>query len=234
MIIVGKNAVAEAIKAGRKIEEVYIQENTNKELLVEVQKRQLKTRLMAKQELQQLLPRHHQGIGAKVEDYVYMDLEDAIKKDKSNKVFVMLDGLEDPHNLGAILRSADAFGVDGIIVPKNRSVGITDTVVKVSTGAIEYVDIIQVTNLHQTLRTLKERGFWVVGTDMDTQDTIHDFHVDTDLCIVIGSEGKGMSRLIRDNCDYIVKIPMEGHVNSLNASVSCALVLYEVMRRRGK
>ena len=126
-----------------------------------------------------------------------------------------------------------AFGVDGIILPKNRSVQLNNTVAKVSTGSIEYVDVIGVTNLNQTIKKLKDNGFWVVGTDAETDQTISDINIDTDLCIVIGSEGKGISRLVKENCDYTVKIPMVGHVNSLNASVSAALVIYEVFRRRG-
>jgi len=128
----------------------------------------------------------------------------------------------------------DASAVDGVIIPSKRSVGLTSTVAKVSTGAIEHVNVIQVTNLHRTIVKLKEHGFWVVGTDMNTDQTIHDIQVDTDLVIVIGNEGSGMSRLIRDNCDYIVHIPMSGSVNSLNASVSAAITLYEVFRRRGE
>mgnify|MGYP003890276753 FL=1 len=145
----------------------------------------------------------------------------------------MLDSLEDPHNLGAILRSADAFGVDAIIIPKHRSVGLNATVAKVSTGSIEHVDVVEVTNLTNTIKTLKDQGFWVVGTDADTDQTIHEINVDTNLCIVIGSEGKGISRLVKENCDYVVKIPMSGHVNSLNASVSAALVIYEVFHKKG-
>lgn len=234
MIIVGKNTVKEAIKAGRKIHELYIQKGTNQVMIDLAKKASIPYTMHDKQGMNDLLQRNHQGIGAKVENYAYITLEQALAKPKKNRLFVMLDGLEDPHNLGAILRSADAFLVDGIIVPKNRSVQLSATVGKVSTGAVEYVDVIQVTNLHQTIRTLKDRGFWVAGADMEGNQTIEQFDVESDLCIVIGSEGKGISRLVREHCDYLVSIPMYGHVNSLNASVSCALVLYEVNRRRGK
>lgn len=234
MIITGKNTIMEAIHVGRTIHEIYIQDHTNRDILKLARENNIPFTFMNKQTMNETLPPNHQGVGAKVEDYSYLTLEEALAKPKNQKVFVMLDGLEDPHNLGAILRSADAFNVDGIIIPKKRSVQLTTTVAKVSTGAIEHVDVISVTNLHQTILTLKEHGFWVVGTDMKTNETIHDIQVDTDLCIVIGSEGRGMSRLIRDHCDYIVKIPMQGHVNSLNASVSTALVLYEVFRRKGE
>lgn len=233
IIIHGKNTVLEAVKSGRKVFEIYVLKGTNKDVLHEVYKQNIKVLEYDKQKINNLLPRQNQGIGAKVADYGYVELEDAINKEKENKVFVMLDGLEDPHNLGAILRSSDAFDIDGIIIPKNRSVQLNSTVAKVSTGAIEYVDVIGVTNLNQTIKKLKDNGFWVIGTDADTEKTIHDIDVDTDICIVIGSEGKGMSRLVKQNCDYVVKIPMNGHVNSLNASVSAALVLYEVFRRKG-
>ncbi|QMS85349.1 23S rRNA (guanosine(2251)-2'-O)-methyltransferase RlmB [Candidatus Xianfuyuplasma coldseepsis] len=233
-IITGKNTIMEAIRVGRTVYEIYIQDHTNREILKLARENNIPFTFMNKQTINETLPPNHQGVGAKIEDYTYLTLEEALAKPKNQKVFVMLDGLEDPHNLGAILRSADAFNVDGIIIPKKRSVQLTTAVAKVSTGAIEHVDVISVTNLHQTILTLKENGFWVVGTDMNTNETIHDIQVETDLCIVIGSEGRGMSRLIRDHCDYIVKIPMNGHVNSLNASVSAALVLYEVFRRKGE
>ncbi len=233
-IITGKNTVVEAVKSKRKIFELYVLKGTNKDVLFEARKHDIKIVEMDKQKINNLLHKNNQGIGAKVADYEFISLEDALAKPKENKVFVMLDQLEDPHNLGAILRSSDAFGVDGIIIPKNRSVQLTASVAKVSTGAIEHVDVIGVTNLNQTIKKLKKNGFWVVGTDADTEKTIHDIDVDTNLCLVIGSEGKGMARMVRENCDYTVKIPMIGHVNSLNASVSAGLVIYEVFRRRGE
>jgi 23S rRNA (guanosine2251-2'-O)-methyltransferase len=226
--------VIEAIKSGRNVEEIYLQEHTNKDIVPLASDNKIKYIWMSKQDISKILDKGHQGVGAKVADYDYVELEEALAKDKPFKVFLMLDGLQDPHNLGAVLRSCDAFAVDGVIIPKNRSIGLNATVAKVSTGAIEHVDVIQVTNLHQTIRKLKEHGFWVVGTDMDTHQTIHDIRVDSDLVVIIGSEGTGMSRLVRDNCDYIVKIPMSGHVNSLNASVSAAITLYEIYRRRGE
>ena len=224
----------EAIKTKRKIHELYIQKGTNKEVFSFVNDKSIKIVELEKQKMNEVCMNNHQGIGAKIDDYKYLSLEDALAKPKENKVFVMLDQLEDPHNLGAILRSADAFQIDGIIIPKNRSVQLTATVAKVSTGAIEHVDVISVTNLTQTIKTLKEHGFWVAGTAMDTEKTIHDINVDTDLCIVIGNEGKGISRLVKQNCDYVVKIPMGGHMNSLNASVSTGIVLYEVFRKKGE
>ena len=233
IVITGKNTVTEAIKVGRKIQEIYVLRGSNKDVVSLASKKRIKVKELDKQQIQKLLPKNNQGVGALVEEYKYKTLDQVIKKEKDNKVFVMLDQLEDPHNLGAILRSADAFGVDAIIIPKNRSVKLNATVAKVSTGAIEHVDVVEVTNLTNTLKELKDNGFWAVGTDADTNQTIHDINVDTNLVIVIGSEGKGISRLVKQNCDYVVKIPMVGHVNSLNASVSAALVIYEVFHKKG-
>lgn len=232
-IITGKNTVYEAISSGRKIFELYVLTGTCVGLCATAKNDGVVVLEYDKQRLNEILPLNHQGIGAKVADYNTITLQEALDKPKENKLYVMLDSLEDPHNLGAILRSSDAFGVDGIILPKNRSVQLNNTVAKVSTGSIEYVDVIGVTNLNQTIKKLKDSGFWIVGTDAETDQTISDINIDTNLCIVIGSEGKGMSRLVKENCDYTVKIPMVGHVNSLNASVSAALVIYEVFRRRG-
>lgn len=233
IIITGKNTVKEAIKTNRKIYELYVQKGTNKDVLFLAYKdNKIKIVELDKQKINNLLPGKHQGIGAKVEEYTYTPLEKVLGKKKKNKLFIMLDGLEDPHNLGAILRSADAFGVDAIITPKNRSVKLTATVAKVSTGAIEHVDVVEVTNLNQTIKKLKDDGFWIVGTDAETDMTLKEVDVDTNLCIVIGSEGKGISRLVKENCDYTVKIPMVGHVNSLNASVSAGIVIYELTKRK--
>lgn len=233
IIITGKNTVLEAIKNDRKIYELFVLQGTNKDVVHEARHKGIKITELDKNKINNKLPGKHQGIGASCEEYQYTDLDYVLHKNKDNKVFIMLDGLEDPHNLGAILRSADAFKVDAIIVPKNRSVGLNATVAKVSTGAIEYVDVVEVTNLTKTIKKLKEEGFWIVGTDAETPQTVSDIDVEADLCVVIGSEGKGMSRLVKENCDYIVKIPMTGHVNSLNASVSAGIVIYEIFRKKG-
>lgn len=232
ILIYGKNPVYEAIKSNRKIYELYILENQSQEILKSLDTQNIKVKVLNKQKMNQMFSTSHQGIGALVADYETLTLEQALKKPEK-KLFVMLDSIEDPHNLGAVLRSADAFGVSGVIIPKHRSAQITPTVVKVSTGAIEYVNIISVTNLNQAIKTLKEHNVWVVGTDLDANQSLEAIHVDTDLCIVFGSEGKGLSRLIKDNCDYTVKIPMTGHVNSLNVSVSCGIVLYDITSRKG-
>ncbi len=233
IIITGKNTILEALKVDHKIYELYLQKGTNPEILEIAQTKNIKLKEMDKFNLNKLLPANNQGVGALVDDYKHQTLEKVLNKDKINKVFVMLDSLEDPHNLGAILRSADAFNVDALIIGKNRSVKLNSTVAKVSTGAIEHVDVVEVTNLTQTLKTLKKNGFWVVGTDALAEKTIHEIDVDTNLCVVIGNEGKGISRLVKETCDYLVKVPMSGHVNSLNASVSAALVIYEIYHMKG-
>ena len=145
----------------------------------------------------------------------------------------MLDGLEDPHNLGAILRTADATGMDAIIIPKHRSVKLNATVAKVSTGAIEYVDVAEVVNLSQTIDVLKKAGYWVIGLEADGTVYYNQQDYSGKIVVVLGSEGKGISRLVKEKCDFLVKIPMHGHITSLNVSVSAALIFYEIIRNRG-
>lgn len=232
ILIYGKNPVLEAIVAKRKIYELYVLETLKDDWVKALEKEDLKIKRLNKQKMNQMFSTTHQGIGALVEDYKTLTLEEALAKE-GQKLYIMLDSVEDPHNLGAIIRSVDAFKASGVIIPKHRSVQITPTVVKVSTGSIEYVDIISVTNLNQAIKTLKENNIWVVGTDLETDQNLDAIHADTDLCIALGSEGKGLSRLVKDNCDYLVKIPMKGHVNSLNVSVSCGILLHDIIRRRG-
>lgn len=233
IIVTGKNTIAEAMKVNRKIYEIYVLNESNQEIIELAEEKNIKVKKLDKMSINKVLPPNNQGVGALVEDYKCITLDEAMRAEKENKLFIILDSLEDPHNLGAILRSSDAFNVDAIIIPKNRSVKLNATVAKVSTGAIEHVDVVEVVNLNQTIKKLKDNGFWIVGTDANTEQTIHQIDVDTNLAVVIGSEGKGMSRLVKENCDYTVKIPMSGHVNSLNASVSAALVIYEIYHKRG-
>ena len=146
--------------------------------------------------------------------------------------FLLLDGVEDPHNLGSILRTADAVGAHGVIISKRRAVGLTQTVAKASTGAIEYIPVARVTNLARTMDELKERGVWFAGTAAEAQQDFRQMEADIPLCLVIGNEGKGISRLIQDKCDFLISIPMAGHVTSLNASVAASLLMYEMYRKR--
>ena len=179
----------------------------------------------------------HQGVAALVAPYEYTDFNDFIAQQDNKDTLatvLILDGLEDPHNLGSIIRTADASGVDGIIIPKRRSVALTQTVVKASTGAIQHVPIMRVTNLAQTIESLKEPGYWVAGAEADNATDYRELDAGMPLALVIGSEGQGMSRLVKDKCDFYIKIPMVGHVNSLNASVAASLLMYEVYRKRNQ
>lgn len=233
MIIYGKNMVLEALRNKDKIKKVYLTKN-NLDLIEKYKQKISKIQISSIKELDMLASGNHQGIVAEVEEYGYVSLEEVIKKHKDDKnvSLAILDGLEDPHNLGAILRSADASGIDGIIITKNRSVQLSSTVAKVSTGAIEYVDVIQVVNLVNTIKTLKENGYWIIGLELDGSVDYRKQDYTGKIAVIIGSEGRGISKLVKENCDYLVNIPMVGHVNSLNASVSASILFYEILRNR--
>ena len=237
MLIFGKNTVKEAISKKRSIKTLYV---SQEKILVELPKNEsLKnTKIVVKpfKEMDKMVLGNHQGIIAEIDDdYHYQSLNKVIEKNKDieNVSLIMLDGLEDPHNLGAILRTADATGMNGIIIPKNRSVSLNATVAKVSTGAIEYVDVVQVTNLVQTLKELKKNGYWVIGLEMEGSIDYKAQDYLGKKVIIIGSEGRGISRLVKEECDYMINIPMIGHVTSLNASVSASIIFYEILRQRG-
>lgn len=227
--IYGKNCIYEAIRAGHEINEIFVLDNIAKKeesFLHMLKDKKIKYSVQNKGFMDKTFSNHHQGYGAYAKDYEYKDLEDVLRAPKDGRrIFLLLDGINDPHNFGAILRSCDAFSVDGVIIPKNRSVSITESVARVSTGAIEYVNIIQVNNLSYTIKKLKENGFWIVGTDASGEALASDIDKNLDTAIVIGSEGYGISKIIKKDCDYMLKIPMTGHVNSLNASVSAGIVI---------
>lgn len=177
----------------------------------------------------------HQGVIVVAEDYKYAELEDLLdlaQKKKEPAFLILLDEIEDPHNLGAIIRSADAAGVHGVVIPKNRAVEVNATAIKASAGAAEHVRTVKVTNLNDAIRTLKEANVWVVGADMEGSKNFFDYDFRQPVALVIGNEGKGLRRLVRENCDELVKIPMAGKMSSLNASVAAALLLFEVTRQR--
>lgn len=227
-LVWGKNSVNEALKSNR-VQELYCLEGSP--YIAVCKKAKIDYIVKKRQELDKLTGGgNHQGVVCKTFAYDLYDLEDIIKKE--NGLIVMLDGLEDPRNLGAIIRTCDCAGVDGIIYRKDRSVHITPTVFKVASGALEYVKVVEVTNLTETLKKLKEHNYWVVGTDASGQELYSDIDYDMNTVIVIGSEGKGISRLVAKECDRLVKMPLFGHVNSLNASVACGIMLYEVIRNR--
>ncbi len=234
MKIYGTNPVNEALKAGRHFETIFI-DSTKKDkfggIIDIASKNGIKIDYTNKGFIDKTFGGTNQGIGAFVEEYKYKNIEDIIDKDKIQS-FIILDGIEDPHNLGAMIRTAEASGMDGIIIPKNRSVSLNSTVVKVSTGAIEYVNLIEVNNLNTAIKLLKDNGFWIIGTDANPDKSYKNIDHSTSVAVVIGSEGKGMSKLVRQNCDYLVSIPMMGKVNSLNASVSASIIMYELLDKK--
>lgn len=226
MYIYGKNVAKETLLEKGKVKKAFVYKNFNdKELLNELNKQNIKVNYLEKYELDNLENGNHQGIILEVADYEYASLDDVLNED----IIVMLDHLEDPHNFGAIIRTCEAAGIKSIIIPKDRSVRVNSTVTKVSVGTIEHVNIAMVNNLVNTLKELKDKGYWVIGTDMEGTD-YKEIDYSGKIVIVIGSEGKGLSRLVEENCDFIASIPMKGTVNSLNASVAAALVIYEAVR----
>lgn len=236
MYIYGKNTVNESLKNNKSITQVFVS-NTLDDLnrIKKITKEKgIKLTILSNQEMNQKFGKNNQGMVALIVEYGYKELSEVLKKtkDKQNVAIAILDGLEDPHNLGAIMRTADATGIDAIIIPKNRSVSLNSTVAKVSTGAIEHVDVVQATNLVQTINKLKDEGFWIIGLDMDGSVDYKTQDYSGKIAVVIGSEGFGISRLVKENCDFNVHIPMFGHVNSLNASVSASLIFYEIIRNR--
>lgn len=237
-MIAGKNPVLEALRAGREINKLWIADGVKKtgiqELIDLAKERGVLVQFVPKQKVDKLAD-NHQGIVASVAAYQYAEIEDlfnAAKAKNEDPFFLILDELEDPHNLGSIMRTADAIGVHGIIIPKRRAVGLTAVVAKASTGAIEHVPVVRVTNLAQTVDELKERGIWIAGTDAKGSADYRKMDATLPLAIIIGSEGKGMARLLKDKCDFLYHLPMVGHVTSLNASVAAAILMYEVYRKR--
>ena len=231
MIVSGRNNVKEILKNfsdKKNIKRVICSKNFNEnDILSLVKKRDLEIEFREKYELDKLAKNNHQGIIMITSDFNYISLDDLISKAKK---LVILDHIEDPHNLGAIIRTVEASGIDGIIIPKNRTVSVNETVMKTSVGALYNVSICQVTNLNQTIKTLKKEGFWIIGTDMDGED-YRTINYPEKSVLIIGSEGFGISRLIKESCDYVVSIPMNGKINSLNASVAAGIMIYELIRK---
>lgn len=237
--IIGRNPVIEALKSGRDINKIWVAEGANKGQIHTVLQLAKEQGVIVQQapnkKLDQLAEGNHQGVIAHVAAYKYAELDDLFRtaeKQQETPFFLILDEIEDPHNLGSIMRTADAVGAHGIIIPKRRAVGLTAAVAKASTGAIEYIPVVRVTNLTRTIEELKERGIWIAGTDAKGTDDYRGLDGTMPLGLVIGSEGKGMSRLVREQCDFLVRLPMAGKVTSLNASVAAGLLMYEVYRKR--
>lgn len=238
-IIFGRNPVLEALEAGRDINKLIILEGSRDKTLQKIIDEAKSKRIVIQFSERKILDRvaegeTHQGVVAYVAAYAYFEIEDILEdaKAKNETPFVIIcDEINDPHNLGSIIRTADAVGAHGVIIPKRRSAALNQTVAKTSCGAIEYVKVARVTNIAVTIDKLKEMGFWIVGTDMSNQ-TYYEANLTGSIGVVVGNEGKGMSRLVKDKCDFVVSIPMRGHVDSLNASVASGIVMYEVLRQR--
>ncbi|AMX00516.1 23S rRNA (guanosine(2251)-2'-O)-methyltransferase RlmB [Rummeliibacillus stabekisii] len=238
-MIAGKNPVLEALRSTRDINKIWIAEGVKKsginELISMAKERGIIVQFVPKKKIDQLSSENHQGIVASVAAYNYAELDDLFqlaKERQEDPFFIILDELEDPHNLGSIMRTADAIGAHGIIIPKRRSVSLTAVVAKASTGAIEYIPTVRVSNLAQTVEELKERGVWIAGTDAKGSVDYRKMDATLPLAVIIGSEGKGMSRILKEKCDFLYHLPMVGHVTSLNASVAASLLMYEVYRKR--
>lgn len=233
MQVFGKNVAREILNSNKRVNKIYLSNRFNdKDILDLIDKRRINTKVLELRDLDKMCNGLHQGIILEVDDIKTYTFDEVIPNiDKKYPLVVILDHIEDPHNFGAIVRTSEALGVDAIIIPNDRSVQITGTVVKTSVGTIERVKIINVVNLNNTIKKLKDCGYWVVGTDMNGT-CYTDIDYKTKIALVIGNEGKGISRLVSENCDYLAKIPMSGTVNSLNASVACGIFLSEIVRSR--
>ena len=239
MMIEGRNSVFEALSAGRPIDKIWISETVRpggvKKLMDLAKERQVPVQFVKPQKINSVSQTEaSQGVVAVCGAVAYAALEDLFRKAEEKNTppfFIICDEITDPHNLGAIIRSANAAGADGVIIPKNRSAGLDAVTAKTSAGAVHYTPVVRVTNLSQTIDALKERGLWIAGADM-SGETLYESNMTGPIALVIGSEGKGVSRLIREKCDFMVKIPMLGKTESLNASVAAAIMMYEVVRQR--
>lgn len=238
--LAGVNSIMEALKSGRKIYKIYIQEGREGKKIEELtnlaNSRGVYIQYVEKSRLDKMYTyTNHQGIVAEVANYEYSDINEVLESAaiKGEPPFILiLDGIEDPQNLGSIIRTAECAGVHGIIIPKHNAVEVTEVVAKASAGAVEHTKIVQETNLVNTIKYLKKEGLWVVGADMAGDSNYFSTSIPSPTALVVGSEGRGMRRLVRENCDLILKIPMYGKIESLNASVSAALLIYEIVRQR--
>ena len=240
-VIEGRNAVREAFRAGKTIDRLYVQDGLKDGVIQALVKQAKKADAIvtwtAKERLDQMSETgKHQGVIAHAAAYEYAEVEDILKKaeERGEAPFIfLLDNIEDPHNLGAIIRSANLMGAHGVIIPKRRAVGLTATVAKASAGAINYTPVAKVNNISQTIEQLKERGLWFVCADMDGE-VMYDLNLTGPIGVVIGSEGEGVSRLVKEKCDFTAAIPMKGDIDSLNASVAAGVLGYEIVRQRMK
>ncbi len=230
----GKNNVLACLKAGT-VTKIYLQEGFNDDKIAAYcRKNNVKTTILTKKAMNELISANHQGVIAEVSEFKYATLDILLLQARKaqNPLFLILDEITDPHNFGAIIRSAEAFGVFAIIIKKDRQVGVNTTVMKVATGAHNNVAIARVANLNIAIDKLKKNGFWIVGTTLEAQQTIDELKYDFNVALVVGSEGKGIGKLIREKCDFLVRIPMLGEVNSLNVSVATGIFLAKIREKQ--
>ena len=228
MLVYGRNVAKEVLQNPKKVKKItMLKDFKEKDILSLIEKNKIKVEYLDKKGFSKFDKYSHQGIILDIEDFNYTDYEEFLSVD--NAKIVILDHLEDPHNLGAIIRTCEAAGVLGIIIPKDRSVDINSTVMKTSAGALENVKIAKVTNLVSVIDDLKENGYWIVGTSLEGNLDYRDVDYTGKIALVIGNEGNGMSKAVSDSCDYLTKIPMYGKINSLNASVAAGIMIYEMI-----
>lgn len=239
--VYGRNPVLEALRAGRPLNKILVGRGERRgsihQILALAREAHVPVIEVDPRELAELTGgANHQGVLAQASPQQYVELEDIIavaRERGEDPLVVVLDGIEDPQNLGSLIRTAEAAGAHGVVIPKRRAAGLTETVARVSAGAIEYLPVARVGNISQALTDLKDAGCWVVGADMSGDKTCYEQDLRGPVAIVVGGEGKGVSRLVRERCDFLVRLPMRGHVGSLNAAVAGALLIYEVLRQRG-
>ena len=233
MYVFGKNVARELLKTNSKIQLAYLVENFDEDDVIDgLKSKQVRVSFLPKKDMDRLERGNHQGIILEVEDFKYVSEGEMLDNLPQKPLIVILDHLEDPHNFGAVIRTCEAAGADYIVIPKDRSVSVNKTVMKTSAGAVNNVKIVMVTNLNNTIKKLKKLGVWMVGTDMDNSTPYDEIDYNVPIGLIIGSEGFGMSRLVKQNCDFIARIPMKGKINSLNASVAAGIMIYEVIRQR--
>lgn len=241
-ILEGRNSVIEAIKAERSINKIFVakgeKEGAINYLIALAREKKIVVQKVNRIKLDNMsITGSHQGVIANVSVKDYVEVDDILQianKKKEPPFIVILDGITDAQNLGAILRTADASGVHGVIIPKRRAIGLTSVVAKASAGAVEYMPVARVTNISQTIEYLKKNNIWIAGADLSGEKSFQESDLNGPIAVVIGSEGEGISRLVLEKCDFIVNIPMKGNINSLNSSVAAALIMYEILRQKNK
>jgi 23S rRNA (guanosine2251-2'-O)-methyltransferase len=239
-IIAGRNAVREALRGARTIQKVFVQEGTHGGSLSDILKlceaHHLPVERVPKERLDRLAGSvRHQGVAAQGAPVAFRDLDEVlaqVREKGETPLLLMLDELQDPQNVGALIRTANSAGVHGVLLPQRRSCPLNAVVAKISAGAVEYEPVISIGNMVRTMKKLKQEGFWIVGADMDGKDLYFDADLTGPILLVVGAEGKGLGRLVKENCDFIVRIPMLGQVQSLNASVAGGILLYDIVRQR--